>query len=140
MSTRGYIGVKNNKGISYIYCHFDSYLEGVGRILKENYNDEEKVAKLIMGGNISNLGSSPEEDIEGWDLKNLINETIEEITPKKTLYYKTRGDKDAEAKLTPSKEEYINETINDVDFVYLCEDGTWKVYDADFGKFMEYEV
>ena len=38
-----------------IYCHWDGYVDGVGRELLEEYNDYEKVLALISGGNASSV-------------------------------------------------------------------------------------
>lgn len=38
-----------------IYCHFDGYPDGVGKMLKEHYQDENKVKELIALGDISFL-------------------------------------------------------------------------------------
>lgn len=58
-STRGMVGVlgSDGKSITAVYTHFDSYPDHNGKILKQAYNDEGKVKKLIAGGDISILGS-----------------------------------------------------------------------------------
>lgn len=61
MSTRSHIGIKDSRGITGIYCHFDGYPEGVGRILLENYDTEDKVNALIAKGDMSSLGTSIKE-------------------------------------------------------------------------------
>lgn len=51
MSTRSMIGVVDNAGqVSAVYCHFDGYLEGVGRTLAESWNSKEDAMRLIIGG------------------------------------------------------------------------------------------
>lgn len=47
MSTRSLIGLKKDKEIKYVYCHFDGYFENNGVILYEHYNTEERVKELI---------------------------------------------------------------------------------------------
>jgi hypothetical protein len=42
-------------GITAIYCHYDGYVEGVGRILNEHYQDPEKIKKLLSIGDLSVL-------------------------------------------------------------------------------------
>ena len=57
MSTRSYIGYLNDDGsVTGIYCHFDGYLEGVGRTLYNHYTTDEKVKALVALGGISVLG------------------------------------------------------------------------------------
>jgi hypothetical protein len=59
MATRSTISIENLDGsINTIYCHYDGYISHNGVILQTKYNDRELVAKLIMGGAISTLGSS----------------------------------------------------------------------------------
>lgn len=59
MATRSLIGIVNQDGsINYIYCHFDGFPTGeksVGWTLRDFYVDEEKIRKLINGGDISAL-------------------------------------------------------------------------------------
>lgn len=57
MATRSTIGIQNDdETIEAVYCHWDGYLEGVGKTLKENYNSEDKIRLLLSFGNISSLG------------------------------------------------------------------------------------
>jgi len=45
------IGVVDNAGqVASVYCHFDGYLEGVGRTLAESWNSKEDAMRLIVGG------------------------------------------------------------------------------------------
>lgn len=61
MSTRSTIWIKKDEDkYDGIYCHFDGYLDGVGKTLIENYTDINKVMALIELGAISSLGKSIE--------------------------------------------------------------------------------
>jgi hypothetical protein len=56
MSTRSRIGIENQDGTTTsIYCHFDGYISGVGKLLKEYYTTQAKVKALIKLGDISSL-------------------------------------------------------------------------------------
>lgn len=68
MATRSRIGIDNPDGtITSIYCHFDGYPEGVGRVLAEHYTDEGKIRALLALGDISVLGAELGEDQgTGW--------------------------------------------------------------------------
>jgi hypothetical protein len=58
MSTRSRIAIEKESGIvNSIYCHFDGYVDGVGKTLFNHY-DKEKLQKLIELGDISSLGES----------------------------------------------------------------------------------
>jgi hypothetical protein len=60
MGTRSNIGIENEDGtVDFVYCHWDGYVSNNGRILHDNYQDEDKVRKLIALGEISSLGASP---------------------------------------------------------------------------------
>ena len=57
MSTHSYIGIQNDEGtIHAIYCHFDGYLDWVGRKLLQHWSDPETLQKLIDLGDLSALG------------------------------------------------------------------------------------
>jgi hypothetical protein len=59
MATRSRIAIENQDGtVTSIYCHFDGYIDGVGKILQENYNTREKMEQLIDLGDISSLGKN----------------------------------------------------------------------------------
>lgn len=63
MSTRARIALELEDGsVKSIYCHHDGYLDGVGASLFNNW-DLDSVSELILGGNISGLGSSIETTI-----------------------------------------------------------------------------
>jgi hypothetical protein len=58
MSTRSRIAIENQDGtVDSIYCHFDGYVDGVGKTLFNHY-DREKLEKLLELGDISSLGTS----------------------------------------------------------------------------------
>lgn len=60
MSTSSYICQIKNEKIEFAYCHFDSYLSGVGETLLKNYNNQEIVDSLINLGRFSELKSTIE--------------------------------------------------------------------------------
>ena len=60
MSTRSRIAIENQNGsVTSIYCHFDGYISGVGKLLKEYYTTQDKVEALIELGDISGLEMTP---------------------------------------------------------------------------------
>lgn len=60
MATRSYIFVKKWESYKGIYCHFNGYPSGVGRILLKNYNSDDLANRLIDLGNIGSLCESLE--------------------------------------------------------------------------------
>lgn len=116
MATRSRIGIQlKNKSIISVYCHWDGYPEFNGKKLKEHFNNRQKAAELIDGGDISSLWTNKD-----WEQKEI------ESRP---LYYSERGEKDVEPKLHESFTDFIK-SINDswADYAYLFADGEWKCY------------
>ena len=106
MSTRSLIGIKNDVGITYVYCHFDGYLDGVGKTLVENYDTEDKVRDLLEKGDMSSLGDS----IDTCDFYN------EDDSKAFTFTGHGEGLKDV----------YYKHGQNSwADYIYLFEDGEW---------------
>lgn len=116
MSTNSHIGKKLADGsIKYIYCHWDGYLNGVGKVLKKHYTDEAKIDALLELGDLSSLGPEIGEcqDFEnrsthnkGWCL----------------AYGRDRNEKDTEARIG-GMNDFTDQSYN-----YLWEDGTWKCF------------
>jgi len=64
MSTHSNIGKRLPNGTyRYVYCHFDGYPSGVGRILLEHYQDEAKIDALLDLGELSSLGGTLESSV-----------------------------------------------------------------------------
>lgn len=62
MATRCYIGLEYTDGsVRYIYCHWDGYPSGTGKILQEDWNTYTKVYNMLNKGNMSYLGRSLED-------------------------------------------------------------------------------
>lgn len=56
MGTRSTIAVQHANGsVSQVYCHWDGYLEGVGKTLLQYYNTQELAEALVDHGAISSL-------------------------------------------------------------------------------------
>ena len=57
MATRSFIGILNSNGsVTGVYCHWDGYPDGVGKVLAEHYTDPFKVIELLELGGLSSLG------------------------------------------------------------------------------------
>ena len=67
MGTRGRIGLALGPDqIISVYCHYDNYIQGTGRILRDKFTTKEQVQELIDGGDMSCLEST-----QTWDSKPL---------------------------------------------------------------------
>lgn len=116
MATRSTIGIQNpDNSIDVIYCHWDGYYEGVGRILKTHYNSEEKAIELISNGNVSSLA----DDLD------------------KTVFYgRDHKDTGQEFKKVNSKSEY---KILHQEFNYLWINDKWLCSLYDEYNFKEFK-
>jgi hypothetical protein len=57
MATRSTIAkVERDGSVTSIYCHWDGYPANNGKLLLENYQDEQVVNDLLAGGSLSSLG------------------------------------------------------------------------------------
>lgn len=117
MATRSNIGILNSDNtVTYIYCHFDGYLEHNGAILNEHYTTEGKVRMLMGLGDLSILGKDIGE-------KQNFNDRVKGCC---LAYGRDRGESDTEA-ATCSYEEYTN-TPNLEEYIYLFTPGKgWEV-------------
>lgn len=111
MATRSLIGKANENGsITYIYCHFDGYPSHNGFILKNYYDTEEKVDRLLELGNLSSLG-----------------ETLEACV----AYSRDRGETGQEAEVVRNLETYLEDYNDGIDFFYVFQQGEWVCYNSD---------
>ena len=127
MSTRSNIGIINRDGtIEMIYCQSDGYPSWNGRILLENYSNEDKVRALLALGDISSLdqeiGEQHDFD-ENYELAQRNHWTH--------AYGRDRGETDVNSrtvadltKAVSAMEEYL--------YLWDCKTNTW-LY-SDHGK------
>ena len=117
MVTRSFIAIKTDSGFTGVYCHWDGYLAHVGRILRDYYSDQAKVAELIEHGDISILGA---EIGDAHDFG--------EHPPGQTTFYgRDRGDNDC----GPTSRETLRDIIDHAnrcgcEYFYLFADGDWQ--------------
>lgn len=111
MSTRSNIGILNSDGtVRAAYIHWDGYPTGVGDELLKDFNTPESINARLDKGNGSSLYDG---------------------------FYKDRGEKDQDATVFKSKDEYLTEHVCGwVEYQYLYEDGKWNAYKVpdDEGK------
>ncbi len=102
MATRSAIGLKLPDGtISAIYCHWDGYLSGVGRVLENSYQDAEKIKQLLELKELISLGS-----------------TISSCSPFKNA---------RSMRAFRSEQEFVCHCCDNwfVEYVYLFKEGRW---------------
>ena len=119
MATRSTISIKNDDGsVEQIYCHWDGYLEGVGKTLALHYKDVEKVRELIGLGDVSTLGQEI-------GRKHNFDHRPEGVT---TFYGRDRGDRGTSATRFENWSTFMRKgDAQEYDYVY--DDGEWKLLD-----------
>ena len=112
MSTRSRISIENQDGtVNSIYCHFDGYVDGVGKTLFNSY-DQEELKELINLGDISSLGTSTENTV---------------------AYHRDRGEDLSIATYKDIDDLFRNGFANGVEYIYcLSKEGVWFVQHDDF--------
>jgi hypothetical protein len=99
MATRSTICIQDTDGtVTGVYCHNDGYLDHNGRILLNHYTDEESVRALIGLGNLSVLGSTPDNSF---------------------AYGRDRGESDQEAQTEISWESFIEEWGQQYNYIFI---------------------
>ena len=105
MATRSTIGIQNDdETIEAVYCHWDGYLKGVGKTLKENYNSEDKIRQLLSFGNISSLGED-------------INSSL--------FYERDRQEKDQKSEILKTQKQLLDFRQ---EYNYVWINGEWLYY------------
>lgn len=129
MSTRSAIGIQRKDGtIEAIYCHWDGYPSGNGKILLNNYNDVKKINKLLKLGDLSQLGEEPISKKEFWKDSSKLG--------KNCLAYNDRGEKTHSIKFETYKNFKGFYKNCWCEYIYLFDVKThqWQVQDVDKRK------
>ena len=127
MATRSTISVLQPNGLIHsIYCHWDGYIEGVGKTLKEHYNTFEKANELIALGSLSSLHEMLSTNYE---------HSFE--NPKENVTIAYHRDRDEELCINT----VINENeISFEEFNYLFKDNTWFVSLDEKMNFQKFDL
>ena len=131
MSTRSNIGMVVGGEIRAIYCHFDGYLNGVGVVLSEHYQDKSKVEELLNLGNLSILDKEigNQQDFN----KRHRNWTLS--------YGRDRGEEGQEAQTFPSVREWLSVCLESwVEYAYLYEEGSGWSYFHDLEESLKVKL
>lgn len=120
MSTNSRIAIQTKDDIvRSIYCHWDGYPEGVGAILLEHYQNDEKIIELINLGSISSL----HENIKP---QNPEKHSFDNREPECTVaYHRDRGE-DLEIDEYKSVSEWSIYKLRE-EWNYIWKDGAWYV-------------
>jgi len=118
------IAFDNGDSVYAIYCHFDGYVDGVGKTLFYHYSDIEKVEELMDLGNLSMLRP------EIGEKQDFNNPTDKNWC---LAYGRDRGETDQEAK------EYLSVTeakmdCQGCDYFYVFDGNEWKVTQSGYNN------
>lgn len=128
MATRSTIAVIHDNGtVSQIYCHWDGYLEGVGRTLVSHYNSLELAERLVALGDLSTLGAEIGE-------KHDFDALSKDIGDVCTAYGRDRGETDTEARVFATVKEYLDNCQSE-EYNYLFQTGEWFYVSYEQEKF-----
>ena len=122
MGTRSAIGIKHGSVIKAVYCHYDGYLEYVGRTLLLYYQDSIKVNRLIAMGDMSNLGAAIGNKHAFNDRSNYLDNGIAEQC---TFYERDRGEENVSFRTFQTEQQFVDEFEAGEEFYYLYDRGTW---------------
>ena len=121
MATRSYIGIRNlDASVSYIYCHYDGYPDGVGAILTEYYTDINKVNELMKLGDLSALGPEIGEKQDFND-----RSTHNDIWC--LAYGRDRGEENVSVKQGKFDELIVDQSVS---YVYIFDGDYWECFDT----------
>jgi len=146
MSTRSLIGRLNADGtVTYVYCHYDGYLDGVGAKLHDFYQDASKVDELIGLGSLSSIGEHIGEKHDFNWMENIWNEhgydprtystevkaKYDRLNSMTLAYHRDRGEKFADEIVKDEAAFWVADQWTE--YWYLFKDGSWwvKCYDAE---------
>jgi hypothetical protein len=122
MATRSRIAIETPEGhVKSIYCHFDGYPEGNGKLLHKHYGDRSKVEKLIGLGDISFL--APE--VEPTDV-HTFNDPQEGVV---TAYHRDRGE-ELRNQLHVDSRTYFKGDVEEFGYLFTKE-GDWVYVSSD---------
>ena len=119
MGTRSAIGIKHGDVVRAVYCHYDGYLEYMGRALTLYYQDSIKVNKLISMGDMSSIGAAIGSKHAFNDRSNYLDNGIAEQC---TFYARDRGEENVEFRTFQSEQDIVYEIEAGEENYYLIKD------------------
>lgn len=153
MSTRCAIAIADPDQLTAVYCHFDGYLSGVGKLLLEHWNTRALVRKLISMGDISSLGAGlgTKHDFDRRRLPLDVNEFGQ--LSETTFYGRDRGEQDVGPEMFDTADEYVEHMESrwcEFFYIFGTDDrwwvscsygplkGTWAPLEESFQKVREF--
>lgn len=142
MATRSTIAVELPSGtIAKVYCHWDGYLEGVGRTLVDHYRGLNDAVALISLGSMSSLGKviGEKHPFSAAEVSMPLDEHDEKYGHMTTYYGRDRGEDGTEYKCYANYKDYLD-NVQFEEFNYILrQDGKWYVCKHDWDQFCPVE-
>jgi hypothetical protein len=132
MGTRSRIAVMHGDVCKSVYCHYDGYLDGVGKTLLNHY-DSSKANQMVALGDLSSLRPEIGEahPFSPFDLPpELAGMSLTDYNVQFgnmcTFYGRDRGEKHTEWQVAHTFEEFIDQCDNSgAEYYYVMKDGVW---------------
>jgi hypothetical protein len=105
-----------------VYCHYDGYLEYVGRALLMYYQDSIKVNRLISMGDMSCLGAAIGDKHAFNDRSNYLDDGIAEQC---TFYERDLGEENVSFRTFQNEQDFVDNFNAGEEYFYLYDRGTW---------------
>lgn len=117
--------VKSDGSVIQTSVHYDGYLSGVGKILLEEYTNQDRIELLVSLGEMSSLGKFITPEITALNPIEFQVHNYEHPMKDVTVYYgRDRGETGTEPEEYKDVQEFFDE-MNDEEFNYLFIEGKW---------------
>ena len=139
MGTRSRIGIEMpNHTVVSVYCHYDGYVEGNGKILVEHYQNRNDVQELIDGGSMSALRTR-----STWNDGPMLRDENGEYIRDDQGYIMSEGDRDPQPQYHSERGEEVEVPHTSFDefvssdcgeeYAYLFDlNDNWKAFKINF--------
>jgi hypothetical protein len=140
MGTRSAIGYElADHTVVSVYCHWDGYVEGNGKILVEHYQNRDDVKQLIDGGSMSALRTR-----NTWNSGSMLRDENGEYIWDDQGYIMSEGDRDPQPQYHTERgdelvvqhtsfDEFVSGNSGE-EYAYLYDlNGNWKAYKIGWG-------
>lgn len=132
MGTPATVAIKTANGYKSIYCHWDGYPEYMYPLLRDWYCTAERAEALVSLGDASSIHKRM---VPSMDSDHSFDHPEKDVC---VFYHRDRGEHWAQVEpvFSLTKAEVLKQQY----FVYIYEDGTWRVYIGekeaeDYSKF-----
>lgn len=131
MGTRSIIAREKDGMVAAIYCHWDGYPSNNGKILRDHYQDDDKVEALIGLGSLSALKPMVA-PVDG--MAHTFDRPAEDVT---IAYHRDRGEDLQPAEVFPAEEFKRSPVNHGTEYWYLRAGGRWLCKCGNRGQWID---